>query len=69
MVNTVATSQLHDPCVVPYFELTFRGTRLPKSITIPFDVERWKRQQENITANRGVPYYDTTNSSLLGVHS
>lgn len=69
-MNTIASNQLHDPCVVPYFELIFLGSRVPNSVTIPFDVGRWKRRQENITANRGVSYYDTrTNSSLFNHHS
>lgn len=67
-MNTVASSQLHDSRIVPYFEITLRGMGPWKAIRVPFNVHQWKREQENITANRGLPYEDTTTPTTFFNH-
>ncbi len=63
---TSASSQLHDDRIVPYIEVTVRGS-FCGVITVPFRVKEWQKHQENIRANRGVPDYETAaNSALFG---
>lgn len=63
MMKTDNTSSIFDPCVVPYYELVIRDQNFSGVFTIPFNFEKWKTKQENITANRGLPHADTTENT------
>lgn len=65
IIDSSDSSCIFDPCVVPYYELVIRDPNYKGIIRVPFNLESWKRQQENITANQGLHHADTTANSSL----